>query len=128
MIDGKLNVLLRKHLPEVDWVRIESGGTGLGIPDLNYAFDGREGWLELKGIKAGFKFGMRPGQVAWIERRRRHGGNVLIMVRKEEQAWLFSGDSARDLLLVGLRIADKALIHFTGQPATWDWRNLRDKL
>jgi len=130
MIDGKLNDLLRKHLPEVDWVRIESGGTGLGIPDLNYAYDGREGWIELKGLIAGFKFGMRPQQVAWIERRRRHGGKVLIFVRKGDAAWLFPGDAARDLFDRGLRAVDKwmPLVHFEGSPATWNWRDLRNEL
>lgn len=129
-IDGKLNSLLRQHLPEVDWVRIESGGTGLGIPDLNYCFNGREGWIELKGIVGGFKVGMRPGQVAWIERRIRHGGKVLIFVRKADEAWLFDGNKVRDLVTagIGLRIGGQALVHYEGQPATWDWRYVRDRL
>lgn len=128
MIDGKLNQLLRKHLPEVDWVRIESGSTGLGIPDLNYAFDGREGWIELKEVKAGFKIGMRPQQVAWIERRVRHGGKVLVMVRKEDEVWLFGGYLVRSLLIDGLRIGNAALVHSSGQPATWDWATMRSHL
>jgi len=127
-IDGKLNSILQKHLPEVDWVRIESGGTGLGIPDLNYAVDGSEGWLELKQIVSGLKIGMRPMQVAWIERRIRHGGRVLIMVRKGDEVWLFDGSEARELFLHGLRIADRALVYSVGLPATWDWRKMRECL
>lgn len=127
-IDGGLSPLLRRHLPDVDWVRIESGLTSLGIPDLNYAFGGREGWLELKVVKAGFKIGIRPHQVAWIERRIRHGGRVFILVRKGDDGWLFHGRMVRTLLLEGLRAAEAALVHCQGAPANWDWHKIQGHL
>jgi len=68
---------IRDHLPEVHWVRIESGMTGAGIPDVNGCWKGREAWIELK---------VHPNkptalQTNWIRLRREARGVVVVATR-----------------------------------------------
>ena len=75
--------LLRKHLPrDAHAQRIETGGTGLGIPDLNVCYKGKEAWIELK-TTAGNKPKISANQVAWHLKRNRAGGNTFFFVRKK---------------------------------------------
>jgi Holliday junction resolvase len=73
--------LFKKHLPSVaDCQRIETGSTGLGIPDLNVCHKGREIWIELKIVK-GRRVKLSPEQIAWHHRRNRAGGETYIIAR-----------------------------------------------
>lgn len=117
-MDGELSGILRRHLPQVHWQRIETAGVGSGVPDLNYCCDGAEGWVELKRA-TGRVVGVRPTQVAWIERRMRAGGRVFIMVRRDDRLWMFSGLLARGLLTRDCRLADED--GWGGGPARWPW-------
>ncbi len=129
MRDGDLRRLFRVHLPLFDWQSIETGGVGLGVPDLNYCFAGQEGWLELKQTQA-MAVSIDAVQVAWIERRLRAGGRVFVAVRRHcpsgprrearDELWLLHGAQSRNLHDHGLGQSD-ALLHCVGGPAKWDW-------
>lgn len=143
MTDGGLRKLVRKNLPEFDWQGVETGGTGRGIPDDNFCRQGVEGWVEHK-LATGWKVDLRPEQVAWMERRRRAGGRVFILVRRTnvsamcDDLYLFSGDDARRLKEFGL---PRNLPPNDGAPharplavclsvgrSRWDWENIRHLL
>jgi len=73
--------LLKSHLPkDCHAQRIETGSTGLGIPDVNMCWQGHEFWVELKIVK-GKRVELRPEQVAWLFRRNRAGGVSWIAAR-----------------------------------------------
>lgn len=128
-IDGGLGSLLRQHLPQVHWQRIETGETGGGVPDLNGCHAGREFWLELKQT-SGWAVRIRSTQVAWIERRVRHGGRVLLVTRRRaiagprraaaDELWIHGPDQVRTVSELGLRGANP-LAMGTGGPAAWPW-------
>ena len=64
---------------------IESGGTGIGIPDIFFRTRVNEGWIELKIakiIKGSFriKIDWRMGQLNWISRYVSLRGKVLLMI------------------------------------------------
>jgi hypothetical protein len=134
VIDGGLRQLLRQNIPRAHWVPIETGGTGRGIPDMNYCLDGAEGWIEGKQT-SGWTVDLRPEQVAWLERRARAGGRVLIAVRRvcapgprrvgADELWLLRGSQARMAKTLGLRGAtpegELLLGVWSGGPARWDW-------
>lgn len=136
MIDGGLRKLFRLHLPEAHWTSIETGGTGLGIPDSEYCFPGgRQGWVEFKQTSA-IAVRVAPEQVAWAERRVRVGGRVALAVRCKTPAsarrtvrdalFLYGGAQARAVLLNGLRTPPMGL--WEGGPARWNWREIKDIL
>jgi len=56
------------------WQAVESTATSSGIPDVNFAIGGVEGWLELKvcTVRKGrvSRIKLRKEQYAWITRRR----------------------------------------------------------
>ena len=125
-IDGGLRGMFRAKLPG-HWQSVESGGTGLGIPDSNYCIKGIEGWVEFKQTK-GWAVRMRPEQIGWIFKRTLEGGRVWVAVRrKEEELWLVPGSSVRVLASEGLQGLDEAYI-WTGGPRLWDWSAILEKL
>ena len=79
-------------------VRVESGSTDRGIPDVNYCIDGVEGWIELKYVAfypkrptTSVRLGHYTGaQQAWAMERYRSGGNVFLFLRVENDFYLFS--------------------------------------
>src|SRR5215213_7651185 len=94
MSDGGLGKLIPDHLPQVHFQRIETGGTGRGVPDLNGCWGGTEFWIENKHT-AGWcvpRDKMRAEQVGWLERRARAGGRVFLAVRqtgrRRDDLWL----------------------------------------
>ena len=133
--DGGINQLLMKRLPRFHWQRIETGGVGRGIPDLNYCVGGIEGWVEGKRVTSGRRLDspLSPEQSAWIERRARAGGRVTIAVRRKvpagprrgeavDELWLFGPKAARGLISepVSDRFFDFLLMTPNG-PSHWDW-------
>lgn len=105
-VDGELRSTFRKAFPAADWQAIESGGTGGGIPDANFCWQGVEGWIEFKRA-TGWAVRFRPMQVPWLMRRARAGGHVLVAVRQVRRGgdslWIFHGAQAYDLSARGLR-------------------------
>lgn len=137
MIDGGLSALFQKRMPDFHWTRIETGGTGRGIPDLAFVHQGTYGWLENK-VTSGWKVGLSPEQVAWALRHQRAGGRTFVAVRRKADAgprrgkavdslYLYQGIFVRELATMGLR-CPLFLLHTPGGPARWDWTAVRDVL
>jgi hypothetical protein len=130
--DGGLRPLFRKFIPWIHWQSVETGGTGLGVPDSNYCGRGVEGWVEYKWT-AGWAVTLSPEQVGWHCRRARAGGRTFIAVRRRcppgprragaDELWLLHGRFAPDLRSGGLRSAPPGSVVgcWPGGPARWDW-------
>ena len=96
--------LVKKNLPNTHLQRIETGGTGRGIPDLNGCYKGVEFWVELKVVNAGKMIRLRPEQIGWLVKRSMHGGRSFVLVRTPDaQIYLYPGKDAREVLEEGLR-------------------------
>lgn len=61
----------------VGWERIENS-CGLGTPDLQGCYDGKDIWVELKVEKRG-RVLVSPEQVLFMKRREAHGGRAWIV-------------------------------------------------
>lgn len=139
MADGDLGKLIQKYISGPMWQRIETGGTGRGIPDINGCLDGIEVWVENKATD-GWTAGLRPEQVGWIDRRARAGGRVFVLVRRTTVAGPRRGDAVDDLYLYAgrdvLALAREGMgrtgpepLHWsTGGPGRWDWAAVREWL
>lgn len=128
MIDGGLYKLLKKNLPQVNWQRIEIGGTGHGVPDLNFCYQGIEGWLELKKDTKG-RMDIRPEQIGWIIERLRHGGLVRIAVRLQttysDVLIIFDGSIVEKMETKSVeRNLPLAIDFWEGGPKLWDWAEI----
>lgn len=79
---------LKKWNPRCDVQRIEDKFSA-GIPDMNAHVPGYgDWWIEAKALKeypkrlvSFVQIGLRREQVIWLERRKRAGGQVLVLVR-----------------------------------------------
>lgn len=116
-IDGGLNDEFRKHLPGIFFQRIETGGTGRGIPDSCYcgrnAFrevsqsvwqepyvqNGTMGWVEFKTTD-GWVCGLRPEQLGWGDRWARSGGRLWLALRRRAAAGVRRGEAVDELWMV----------------------------
>ena len=107
--EKKLWAVFKSNASEdVHWQRIETGGTGRGIPDLNGCLHGREVWVELKFIKAGFKVGLSAMQCGWHLKRAAAGGRTGILVYKQQDNRLYiaRGQHAKEVVNLGLKAPD----------------------
>jgi hypothetical protein len=127
--DGGQRSLFQKNLPLVHWQSIETGGTGLGVPDTNGCIGGVEFWIEFKATDGWTIGNMKAEQVAWLERRTRAGGRCFVSVRqrgmKRDDLWLLSPWAARPLLMrTTLRdlLPRDVLGHWTR--GKWDWSRI----
>lgn len=133
--DGGLRGLFQKRLPQVHWQSVETWSTGQGVPDVNFCYNGVEGWIEMKKTH-GWTVNMEKEQVAWIERRQRNGGRVYIAVRRMNEArgvtydelWLFDGSMARRFLTreatLNTAVAEFSYLgRWGGGPAKWDFQH-----
>ena len=94
---------LKRNLKEPIWQRIETGGTGRGIPDVFGAWKGTCCCVELK-IARGNKVYMSPEQVAWLIKFGQTGLPTFILVgTNKRKMYLFSGMEAREVLDYGLK-------------------------
>lgn len=64
-----------------------------GIPDLSFAVNGVNGWIELKQI-VDYSDNMRPQkftclQINWLAKRGKHGGNCYVFVKVAKDYYLF---------------------------------------
>lgn len=129
-MDGGLGKLFQDHLPLWHWQRIETGGTGKGIPDLNGCRNGVDVWIENKLVECGEKIDISPEQVGWISRRTRAGGRAFIAVRylipagprrgpAVDALRLFPGHVVKALATAPKGVAP--LVIGAGGPAHWPW-------
>jgi len=124
--EKNLWLLLRENLPNIHLQRIETGMTGAGIPDVNGCSKGKEFWIELKEIHSGNKLTLRPMQISWLAKRASHGGQVFVMVRKNNEIKLFHIDSLtgiKDLVKGGY--SSNALLTLA---IPYDWKALATAL
>lgn len=138
-IDGGLRDLFRTKLRQgFHWQAVETGGTGLGIPDSNFCCDFTEGWIEYKQTE-GWSVGLRPEQIGWIHRRWRAGGKVWVATRRwhdggprrgdpVDQLWITPGGVVRELGSGGLRAVEEDSTVLEGGPSRWDWERVRGLL
>src|SRR6516162_9112454 len=122
MSDGDLRKLFRLNLPRFDWTAVETGLTSRGVPDSNYCYEGVEGWLEMKKTR-GPRVLVSPEQIAWAERRLRHGGKVFCAVRHGKDMSLFDGWAMRQLRLKRIDEVE-AIGTWTGGPSNWAWSDV----
>lgn len=105
------------------WQRIETGGTGRGIPDVFGAYDEVCCWVELKVAK-GNKVLLRPEQVAWLIKFGQTGLPTFILVGTDKRKmYLFSGLEA--ILVKDLGLKAEPLLLLT---APYDWEKLQEVL
>jgi hypothetical protein len=153
-IDDGLRALFHRHLPHPrDLQNVELGLTGAGVPDLNFCVEGAEGFVEMKATRR-WSVDLKPEQIGWIVTRCRHGGRVLIAVRRRaaggprtesaDELFLFRGVYARELRAGGIRwaldydvpasssaprrgsLAPHPLLgQWTGGPKRWSWDEVR---
>lgn len=139
-IDGGLRALFHTRLKNNSHFQsIETGGTGLGIPDTNYCISGVEGWIEYKATSA-WSVGVRPEQNSWHRTRTARGGRTFFAVRRQhdggprkgdavDELWLCHGRWSWALMAGGLQHPEiKWLGVWSGGPARWDWDAVRQIL
>jgi len=72
---------------------IESGSTGLGVPDIFVRTSKVSAWIELKNykyqIRYPLKVSFRPGQAAWLERYYKLGGISILGISTLEGNFFF---------------------------------------
>jgi len=119
------SLLKGKLPPHCHAQRIETGSTGLGIPDVNLCLNGIETWVELKVVK-GLRVELSPQQVVWHYRRARALGSSCILARdkfdgkrkgKGDHLYLWAGADAQAVAEQGIDVP--ALGHWQA-PFAWD--------
>ena len=68
------------------WTRVENIA-GVGIPDINFFYKGKDIWIETKVAK-GQRVIFEASQVTWYKQRYKYGGDYLIFVRKDDWIWI----------------------------------------
>lgn len=140
MIDGGLRKIFHDRLRAgFHWQAIESGLTGLGIPDSNFCCGGVEGWVEMKAT-SGWAVEFRLEQPSWHRTRIARGGRTFVAVRRAhgggvrrgdpvDQLWLCRGVWAQTLSREGLRCPEIVWEGvWSGGPARWGWDEVRAAL
>ncbi len=140
MIDGGLRAKLIAGIPRAHWQAVETAA-GQGVPDANGCLGGVEFWVECKRITGGSEFcdhPPTPEQVAWLERRERHGGRTFVAIRRyhaggprlgqrADTLYLMRGSWVRTLLLDGIS-ACRLLGTWEGGAARWRWSEIEKAL
>jgi hypothetical protein len=74
--------------------RIENA-IGSGLPDINYAIEGVQGWLEAKISHSGQRLFFEKFQLAWYIKRLRHtqGRGVWVIAANDEELWLYAASA-----------------------------------
>lgn len=111
---------------------IEIGGTGHGVPDVNFCYQGIEGWIEMKKDQKG-RMDIRPEQIGWIIERLRHKGLVRIAVRlvtlDADVLVIFDGSVVEKLETKSIEKNLAFAIDFwEGGPKLWKWGEVLDAI
>jgi len=126
------------HLPLHHFQRIENSCSE-GVPDVEFCINGVSGWIELKRLHRG---PVRPdtvlkvdhfsgGQRAWLMRRATCRGRCFVLLRVDQETFLFSGGHAAAHLGNTWTMADcraQALFYWDGERRAVPWRGLAERL
>lgn len=94
--------------------RIENSA-GVGQPDVNVSYAGREVWLELKVMK-GNQIEVRHSQFAWLRNRIEVNlHNTFFVARHKDAIWVWKGYSIYECTGPG-RATDKSMIFVPSPP------------
>lgn len=99
--EGDLRALITRGLRHAKVLAqpIESGETGLGIPDLYIRTTKTSAWMELKfrrfPIHYPFEVPFRPGQHAWLERNYKLGGTSVLMIGTLTGVYTFKNEQIK---------------------------------
>ena len=114
---------IRRNLIKPIWQRIETGGTGRGIPDVFGAFEGECCWIELK-IAKGNRVDLRPEQIAWLIKFGQTGLKTFILVGTDKRKmYLFPGLKA--ILVKDQGLKADSLLELN---APYNWSKLQEVL
>jgi hypothetical protein len=76
---------------------IETGLTGLGVPDLFVRTSKVSAWIELKNYQYPLRYPLevsfRPGQAMWLERHYKLGGLSILGIATLEGNYFFANES-----------------------------------
>lgn len=139
MIDGGLRPTFHNNLKAgFHWQAIETGGTGLGIPDSNFSHPRcGDRWVEFKAT-SGWTIDLSPAQIGWHRRRARYGGKTFVAVRRHhdggprkghavDELWLYRGAAAALLKERGIR-GSEDMPYFigvwAGGESRWAWQEI----
>ena len=125
MRDGGLRQLFRKHLPDVFWISVESGGTGRGIPDSFAIWNSSCCWIEFKNVKIGWKTSLTPEQIGWHLRYARYGGRSYIAIRHNDLLWMVKGALAEECVSLRGWAGTEERRCYVGGPSAWDWNSIK---
>lgn len=102
MSESTMRSNLVKALKPLDAVAIESRGTGIGIPDVNYV----GGWIECKWMRSWpvgayknpvrFPHPLSIEQGIWLKRRVMAGGVALVCCQVAQEWFFFDGMTIRE--------------------------------
>jgi len=81
--------LIRNVLSEAHVQTIETS-TGSGVPDTNACLHGKELWIEVKVATPTNLVLLRPYQWAWMQRRVRVHGTVLVIAECGKNVWVWN--------------------------------------
>jgi len=80
---------------------IESGTTGLGIPDMYVRTPKTSVWIEFKNEKFAlcypYEVSFRPGQYLWLKKHMQLGGTSLLVVGSPEGIFVFKNECIRQV-------------------------------
>ena len=88
----------KKQIPSILIQRIETGSTGIGVPDFYFKTIYNEGWIELKEIKGNtsreaiIKIPYQPGQYNWLKNYNALNGNAILICSIDKVWYCFKGD------------------------------------
>jgi hypothetical protein len=122
---------------KIDLCRVENM-VQAGTPDVNYCYNGVEGWIELKHadkppardstpVFPDGK-GLRDEQVIWIHKRARAGGRVWILARCGESIFLVNGAYAKVFNTMTYPQLIEHCSWWTAKKRGVDWEGLVDIL
>lgn len=110
---------------------IESGMSGLGIPDLFVRTSKVSAWIELKNYKFPIKYplevSLRPGQAAWLERHYKLGGLSILGISTLEGNFFFVNENICRVYNTQLKVlCDYCCLHIVGSDFVRWLDNLQD--
>lgn len=87
MKENAFNDLLRRNLhKDGHWTRVENIA-GVGIPDINWCYKGKDIWIESKMVR-GQRITFEASQITWTKNRVKYGGDNWVLARKENNIYL----------------------------------------